>query len=134
MEGDPVAGKGFSVSFNDAQLQRLQKKLRQMSEIRFDAVVSKQAADIVDRAAASHNPDQGGTPYDTGEMLQSVGKTGKGISAEVGYTKEYAPHVEFGHRTVNGGWVPGQHFLQNNVDIQRPIFKRDLQETIKETK
>ena len=129
-----MAGKGFSVSFNDAQLQRLQKKLRQMSEIRFDAVVAKQAADIVDRAAASHNPDQGGTPYDTGEMLQSVGKTGKGISAEVGYTKEYAPHVEFGHRTVNGGWVPGQHFLQNNVDIQRPIFKRDLQETIKETK
>lgn len=129
-----MAGKEFSVSFNDAQLKRLQKKLRQMSEIRFDAVVSKQAADIVDRAATSHNPDQGGTPYNTGEMLQSVGKTGKGISAEVGYTKEYAPHVEFGHRTVNGGWVPGQHFLQNNVDIQRPIFKRDLQETIKETK
>lgn len=134
MEGDSVSGKGFSVSFNDTELQRLQKKLRQMNEIRFDAVVAKQAGDMVDRAAASHNPEQGGTPYDTGEMLQSVGKTGKGISAEVGYTKEYAPHVEFGHRTVNGGWVPGQHFLQNNINIQQPIFKRDLLETIKETK
>lgn len=129
-----MAGKSFSISFNDAQLQRLQKKLQRMSEIRFDAVVDRQASDMVDRAAASHNPDQGGTPYETGEMLQSVGKTGKGMDAEVGYTKEYTPHVEFGHRTVNGGWVPGQHFLQNNVDIQRPIFKRDLQETIKETK
>lgn len=129
-----MAGKGFSVSFNDVQLQRLQKKLRQMSEIRFDAVVSKQAADIVDRAAASHNPDQGGTPYDTGEMLQSVGKTGKGISAEVGYTKEYAPHVEYGHRTRNGGWVPGQHFLQKNVEIQRPIFQQDLLEAIEKEK
>lgn len=129
-----MTGKGFSISFNDAELQRLQKKLKQMNEIRFDAVVAKQAADMVDRAAASHNPDQGGTPYNTGEMLQSINKSGKGIAAEVGYTKEYAPHVEFGHRTVSGGWVPGQHFLQNNVDIQRPIFKRDLQETIKETK
>ena len=129
-----MTGKGFSISFNDAELQRLQKNLKQMNEIRFYAVVAKQAADMVDRAAASHNPDQGGTPYNTGEMLQSINKTGKGIAAEVGYTKEYAPHVEFGHRTANGGWVPGQHFLQNNVDIQRPVFKRDLQETIKETK
>lgn len=129
-----MAGKGLSVSFNDAQLRKLQKKLRRMSEIQFDTVVAKQAADMVDRATASHNPDQGGTPYETGEMLQSVGKAGNGVSAEVGYTKEYAPHVEFGHRTVNGGWVPGQHFLQNNLDIQRPVFKRDLQETIKETK
>lgn len=129
-----MTGKGFSISFNDAELQRLQKKLKRMNEIRFDAVVAKQAADMVDRAAASHNPDQGGTPYNTGEMLQSIKKTGKGIAAEVGYTKEYAPHVEFGHRTANGGWVPGQHFLQNNMDIQRPVFNRDLQETIKETK
>ena len=129
-----MTGKGFSISFNDAELQRLQKKLKRMNEIRFDAVVAKQAADMVGRAAASHNPDQGGTPYNTGEMLQSINKTGKGIAAEVGYTKEYAPHVEFGHRTANGGWVPGQHFLQNNMDIQRPVFNRGLQETIKETK
>lgn len=129
-----MAKKGFSVSFNDAELRRLQKKLREMNEIRFDTVVAKQAVDMVDRATATHNPTQGGTPYDTGEMLQSVNKTGKGLSAEVGYTKEYAPHVEFGHRTIGGGWVPGQHFLQNNVDIQRPIFKQDLKDTIKEAK
>lgn len=129
-----MAGKGFSVSFNDAELRRLQKKLREMNEIRFDAVVAKQAVDMVDRATATHNPAQGGTPYDTGEMLQSINKTGKGLSAEVGYTKEYAPHVEFGHRTISGGWVPGQHFLQNNVDIQRPIFKQDLKDAIKEAK
>ena len=124
--------KGMSVSVSGTK--GLEQKLQRMNQIRFDAVVEKQAIQMVDRATVSHNPSQGGTPYETGEMLQSVGKTGKGMDAEVGYTKEYSPHVEFGHRTVNGGWVPGQHFLQNNVDIQRPIFKRDLQETIKETK
>lgn len=129
-----MTGKSFSISFNDAELKRLQKKLREMDEIRFDDVVKKQAVDMVDRATASHNPSQGGTPYDTGEMLQSINKTGTGLSAEVGYTKEYAPHVEFGHRTISGGWVPGQHFLQNNVDIQRPIFKQDLKDAIKEAK
>ena len=112
----------------------LEQKLQRMNQIRFDAVVEKQAVQMVDRATASHNPAQGGTPYDTGEMWQSVQRAGNGISAEVGYTKEYAPHVEYGHRTKNGNWIPGQHFLQKNVDIQRPIFQRDLAEAIEKEK
>ena len=50
---------------------------------------------------------------------------------EVGYTKEYAPHVEYGHRTRNGGFVQGQHFLKNNVDAQMPIYYKDLKEALK---
>ena len=124
--------KGVSVSVSGTK--DLEQKLQRMNQIRFDAVVEKQAVQMVDRATASHNPAQGGTPYDTGEMLQSVQRAGNGISAEVGYTKEYAPHVEYGHRTKNGNWIPGQHFLQKNVDIQRPIFQRDLAEVIEKEK
>lgn len=124
--------KGMSVSVSGTK--GLEQKLQRMNQVRFDAVVEKQSAQMVDRATASHNPSQGGTPYDTGEMLQSVQRAGSGSSAEVGYTKEYAPHVEYGHRTRNGGWVPGQHFLQKNVEIQRPIFQQDLLEAVEKEK
>ena len=120
---------GIHVKMNG--LQELEKELNRLNSIRFDAVVELQAVEMVNRASASHNPAMGGTPYDTGELMESVGKSGKGYSAEVGYTKEYAPHVEYGHRTIYGGFVQGQHFLQNNVDIQRPIYKQDLQKAIK---
>lgn len=100
-----------------AGIEALESALRQLSEVRFEAVEKKQLADILKRAR-----QPGGTPVDTGELRQSARVSGK----EMGYTKEYAPHVEFGHRTVNGGFVSGQHFLKRNVDTQRPIYKDDL--------
>lgn len=109
----------------------LEKELQRLNSVRFDAVVKLQANEMVDRATASKNPAVGGTPYDTGELMQSVNMYGKGADSEVGYTKEYAPHVEYGHRTIGGGFVQGQHFLQKNVDIQRPIYRQDLQNAIK---
>lgn len=112
-------------------MEKLEKELQRLNHIRFDAVVQLQANEMVDRATATKNPASGGTPYDTGEMMQSVNKYGKGADSEVGYTKEYAPPVEYGHRTIDGGWVEGQHFLQNNVDIQRPIYRQDLINAIK---
>lgn len=112
-------------------MDELERKLRDMNRIRFDAVVELQANEMVDRAAASHNPSLGGTPYDTGEMLQSVNKYAAGADSEVGYTREYAPHVEYGHRTIDGGFVEGQRFLQRNVELQQPIYHRDLLDAIK---
>ena len=40
-------------------------------------------------------------------------------------------HVEYGHRTKGGGFVPGQHFLKDNVDMQAPIYKEDLIDAIR---
>ena len=101
-------------------LETLERKLSEMNRIRFDAVVEMQMVDLVDRAT------QGGTPYDTGELIESVGKIGTGKDSEMGYSKDYAPHVEYGHRTVKGGYVEGQRFLRRNVEIQQPIYKQDL--------
>ena len=129
---------GIHIKLSGAEA--LEQKLREMNAVRFDAVVELQAAEMVDRATASHEPSKGGTPYSTdetrpggphGELLQSVSKTGYGYNAQMGYTKEYAPHVEYGHRTVDGGWVPGQRFLQTNVETQRPIYYLDLLNAIK---
>ena len=108
----------------------LAEKLRRMSSVRFDAVCEKSMVQVYQRGMA-----EGGTPVSTeetrpggphGELRASLGKSGRGANSVVGYAKAYAPHVEYGHRTVNGGFVQGQYFLRSNVDKQRPILKSDL--------
>lgn len=111
---------GFSIKVSGAE--ELEAELRRINAIRFDAVEMKQLTNMLDRAR-----EPGGTPADSGELRKSSGIYGH----EMGYTEEYAAHVEYGHRTKNGGWVPGQHYLQNNVDIQRPIYRQDLIKAIK---
>lgn len=109
----------------------LEKELQRLNSIRFEAVEKKQLTQMLNRARQA-----GGTPVSTektrpggphGELRLSSSTT----KDEIGYTKEYAPHVEYGHRTIDGGFVQGQHFLQNNVDIQRSIYKQDLQNAIR---
>ncbi len=41
----------------------------------------------------------------------AVTKSGNTYTVEIINPVEYASYVEFGHRTVNGGWVEGQHML-----------------------
>lgn len=110
--------------------RRLERKLRALDEIRFDAVCEKSMAQIYNRGKA-----EGGTPVSTeatrpggphGELRQSLGMIGCGMKAVVGYVKSYGPHVEYGHRKVGGGYVAGQYFLKQNVSTQRPIYKSDL--------
>lgn len=110
-------------------IPELEKALRELDNIQFDTIVRKQTADLLRRAR-----QPGGTPIDTGELLRSS----KATRDEMGYTVEYAPFVEFGHRVVMAGkqvgYVYGQHFLEQNVDIQRPIYKNDLLEALNEAK
>ena len=112
-------------------MEKLEAELTRMNNIRWDVVRKKQLTQMLNRAR-----QPGGTPVSTketrpggphGELRQSSGAS----DDEMGFTKDYAPHVEFGHRTKNGGWVEGQHFLQNNVDIQRQIYRQDLINAIK---
>ena len=115
-------------------IPELEKELNKLGSIRWEAVRKKQVVQILNRARAS-----GGTPVSTeetrpggphGELRLSSGTSGE----EMGYTAEYAAHVEYGHRTRNGGYVPGQYFLKKNVDTQRAIYKADLLEAIRKGK
>lgn len=104
----------------------LMKKLKAMNSIRFDAVVKKQVTQMYQRAA-NHGANGGGTPVASGELRKSRYQK----KDEFGYTEEYAPHVEYGHRTRGGGgFVPGQYYLRSNVQAQAPIFKEDLEKEI----
>ena len=95
----------------------LGSKLQRLSGARFDAVINKNMTQIYNRGKSD-----GGTPVASGELRLSLGQSGD----LVGYAKDYASHVEYGHRTVGGGYVQGQLYLKRNVDAQRPIYRQDL--------
>lgn len=96
-------------------------KLKRLKGVNFDAVVIKNVTQMYSRGK-----EEGGTPVDSGELRISLGMAIKGKDSEVGYTKDYAPHVEYGHRTKNGGYVQGQRYFKRNVDKQKPIFRKDI--------
>lgn len=110
----------------------LAKGLQAKSQADFEKVRNKNLLQMRVRAVSSRNVSKGGTPVGNykggGELRLSAGvDTGGGF---MGYTKDYAPHVNYGHRLVIGGrtvgYVPGQNFLGANVNIQNPIYRQDL--------
>lgn len=110
------------IELNKEEIDALADALHSMSEIQFNAVTRKSIAQMLNRARVP-----GGTPVDTGELRSSS----SAAEDEMGYRAEYAPHVEYGHRTVNGRWVPGQRFLQANVNEQACIYYQDLLKAIR---
>lgn len=123
--------KQVKIEIDFEGMSELENELQRLSSIRLDAVREKQTSEMFNRAKKSDIPEDGGTPVDSGEMRLSLGT----IPGErVGYTKEYAPHVEYGHRTRNDGYVDGQKFLYHNVEIQEEIYREDLVEQINKQK
>ncbi len=115
--------------------EELAAALKKVSETRFHGAAKIAAQNIYNRAV------NGGTPVSTeatrpggphGELRQSAGLDVEGEDrAVMGYSKDYAPHVEFGHRTRGGGYVPGQHFLQRNVEQEMDNFTKLLEQELK---
>lgn len=109
-------------------VDELAAALRRGNKVKLDAILTKNLTEMHNRAK------NGGTPVDTGELRKSAGMTlpnAENSTGEVGYAKEYAPHVEFGHRTKNGGYVPGQYYLKDNLETQMAIFKSDLEDAVR---
>lgn len=109
-------------------VDELAAALRRGNKVKLDAILTKNLTEMHNRAK------NGGTPVDTGELRKSAGVTlpnAENSTGEVGYAKEYAPHVEFGHRTKNGGYVPGQYYLKDNLETQMTIFKSDLEDAVR---
>lgn len=121
----------FGIRFEG--VEKLESELMKKSQTDFAAVEKKNIRDIFTRGQQHPYQDgavpaEGGTPYDSGELRISLSYR----SDETGYSKDYGPDVEFGHRTANGGFVPGQFFLKRNVEAQKLIYKQDLIDKLKE--
>ena len=103
------------------------KKLQDLGGIK-DLCV-RQAQQMEERGKAALGTP-GATPRKTGDLRKSLmTDTQMPDGAAVGYTMEYAPHVNYGHRKRGGkGYVEGQHFLEANMKEQAPIFERETKE------
>lgn len=110
-------------------IEDLAEALKEKSETDYRKVERKNILEMRNRAVSSSSPASGGTPVDTSELRLSASVSSGGDV--FGYTKDYAPHVEYGHRLVGGGYVAGQYYLRTNVNIQQPIFRKDLIEEMR---
>lgn len=105
-------------------VKALSGALKQKSEADFVNVCKKTTTSLF-RYAAKNTPVRkvkgGALRRSLRAEYPSLHKDG-----EVGYTMEYAPHVEYGHRLVirgqERGFVPGQYFLKRAVDDVRNDF------------
>jgi len=107
--------------------ENINKVLNGLQAVRLDAIKAKQVTQISNRAAAALGTP-GATPRKTGELRISAHADFSDFT--FGYAKEYAPHVEYGHRTRNGGLVAGQFYLRTNKETQAPIFEQDVKNEI----
>ena len=106
----------IQVRIDDRQIREV---LSRLQDANWNGIRAKQAVDIYNRSKAP-----GGTPVDTGELRLS-GQVDT-YAMTFGYTKEYAPDVEFGTQHQRG-----QHYLQRNCETQKPIYLEDVKREIK---
>lgn len=59
-----------------------------------------------------------------------VTKTGENYTIEIINPVEYASYVEFGHRTVNGGWVEGRYMLTISEEKLKQVAPSVLEKLI----
>lgn len=90
---------------------------------------------VIKSLAEMKNRSETLTPEESGELKKSAySRVINNLEGEFGYTKEYAPYVEFGHRIVihgkNVGFQPANPYLEPNAKAQEPIFQSDCQEAI----
>lgn len=121
---------------NKSQYQMIMKRFEELTETTTDQIKKKTMTQIFKRAVQT-----GGTPVSTertrpggphGELRQSA--TVSPTYDMMGYSKDYAPHVEFGHRVVvhgkSCGYVPGQYYLKANINKQYPILANDVKNAL----
>lgn len=116
--------------------KELTQKLKKLSNLSLQYSVNRSLVDIAARAGQKYINQQyaqGYTPYDpnnrstvhlitTFHTKKATG--GKRSEGSGGYSIHYAPHVEYGHRLRNGGYVPGQRFLKRNIDKQKLLLQK----------
>jgi hypothetical protein len=122
---------GLKVTADMRQLKEFKKKLARLSLAKriewSEAAVKELAAQLLARVVNL-------TPVRTGHLrrmwtVSAVRNVGNGFEIDVFNNTEYAPYVEYGHRTSNGGWVNGRFMLtvseaELQADAPRILMRR----------
>lgn len=64
------------------------------------------------------------TPRRSGNLVGSLRQEVTDTEGTIGYTVEYAPHVEYGHRAGKSSYVEGQHFLSQEAKAGQVVLER----------
>ena len=110
-------------------LSKYEAKIEALQSLNLRPLFQKNMTEMFNRAA-----NRPWTPIQFGELRNSRGVTVTDKYGKFGYTKEYAPHVEYGHRTASGGYVPGRFYLKANYEKQKPIFINDCKKILGDLK
>lgn len=123
--------------FNDEDFAR---RMRGLQKIDMRSLYADTVASMMRRSRANGEKKRKAvspaTPYRHGYLNRSRKTAVKESGGYFGYSAEYAPHVEYGHRLVrNGrqvGYVKGQHFLRANIKMEAKLFKKRIQKVYEE--
>jgi hypothetical protein len=153
----------MKVRVNTAELKKFKESLarlnetqqRQWNEAAVKDLAARLLAKVIKRTPVGQYPKEsgkkggtlrkgwtGGEKADAKKFAESltVAKTGDAYTIEIINPVEYAPYVEFGHRTANhSGWVEGRFMLtisEAELQADAPVFlmnklKRFMREAFK---
>lgn len=130
-------------------MQKLQKRIEQLSESDFDAfckaAVKELAARLLRKVkkrtpVGQYSPKsgkKGGTLRRNWTIDADITKVGDEYEIVVFNPTEYASYVEFGHRTANhAGWVKGRFMMTESeieLESQAPkILERKLEKVLRD--
>lgn len=112
--------------FDISELEEFQKRLEAMEKNTFDNIAEQCTNEL---AARMLRKTKKRTPVKSGHLKGSwranaaIKRGGQWRTAVFNPVK-YAPYVEYGHRTINGGWVAGRHMMERSADdIERDAEK-----------
>lgn len=118
-------------------IEEIEEELQRLYQFdKFDKLNEKHLTAIFNRGMEN-------TPVGDYKLGGQLRKTLTMTKDEVGYTEEYAPHVEYGHKQQPGKFIPvlkkrlkasyvqGRYFFKKNVDEQREIYHEDLKRKLK---
>lgn len=108
------------------QLKRLQERMQKLEKIELEKFCEAMAKEIAARLLAKaikrtpvgqYEDGRVGGTLRRGWTVGNITKKGNTYEIEVFNPVEYAPYVEFGHRTRNHkGWVPGRFMMTISAD------------------
>lgn len=102
-------------------IEKVKSWFTRIADVEWDDIQSDEADDLKQKSDAI-------VPVDTGALRDSA-HFEDGV---FGYSVEYAAHVNYGHRTSNGGFVPGRHFLEEIVEGEDEEYKQKVLKNLME--
>ncbi|MCH5205656.1 MAG: HK97 gp10 family phage protein [Oscillospiraceae bacterium] len=131
-----------NVRFDFGGMLELQQKLSRLTPEKINRFMTECTEELAARLMAKVLPRTpvGQYPRGSGKVggtlqrgwtVENVVKTGNTYTITIKNPVYYAPYVEYGHRTKNGGIVEGKKMLTISEDEVRQIAGRVLEEKLK---